>query len=171
MMRVLLAAVAAVFLIAAAPVMAPGTEADRDPDWLIKPDGALMARFYPVRAWRGDMEGRATIVCAVGLDTRLTDCTVQSEDPPGYGFGKAALDLAGEMRMAPAIHNGLPVTARVRVPLVFKLPEPPPPLTLPDVEPPTLFVLAGASLLIALLLLGSLIGAYRLFGRGRGRDR
>lgn len=167
MMRALPAAVVAVFLIAAAPVMAPGTEADRDPDWLVKPDGALMARFYPIRAWREDMEGRATIVCAVGLDTRLIDCIVQSEAPTGYGFGKAALDLADEMRMAPAIRNGLPVKAQVRVPLVFKLPEPPPPLTLPDVGPPTLFALAGASLLVALLLLGGLIGAYRLFGRGR----
>jgi TonB family protein len=169
MMKGLLVTGAAFFLIAAAPVMPPGTEADRNPDWLVKPDGELIARFYPHKAWREDVEGRVTISCAAGVDTRLADCTVLSEDPAGYGFGDAALRLAVEMRMAPAIRNGLPVVAQVRVPLVFALPEPAPPLKLPDVNAHVMFALAGVSLVIALLLLAGLIGVYRLTARNRDR--
>jgi TonB family protein len=162
MLRVLLTAMAALFLIGAAPVMAPGTEADRAPDWLIKPDGALVARFYPIKAQREGVEGGATILCVVGLDTRLNSCRVVFEDPPGYGFGAAALDIAGEMRMAPTIRNGLPQESSVRVPLVFRMPESPP------TAPPStalFFAVAGGFLLLALLLLTGLILAYRAFGR------
>lgn len=165
MLKALLVAVAALFVVAAAPVMAPGTEADRTPDWLVKPDGPMMAKYYPERAWREDVEGRATLLCTVATDTRLTSCQVQAESPPGYGFGSAALNVADEMRMAPAIRNGLPVEALVRVPLVFKMPESEPPA--PPMSPSLLFGLAGGSLAFALLMLGGLIGAYRLFGRSR----
>ncbi|MDO9223458.1 MAG: hypothetical protein Q7U20_07065, partial [Caulobacter sp.] len=80
------------------------------------------------------------------------------------GFGKAALAVAAEMRMAPAIRNGLPVEAEVRVPLLFKLPRPEP---LPTLDRSALFVLAGGCLTVALLLLAGLLAMYRLFGRGR----
>lgn len=162
MMKVLLVAGAALLLIAAAPVLAPGTEADRDPGWLVKPDGAMVARFYPERAQRMEGEGRAALVCTVALDTRLHDCRVQSESPTGYGFGEAALKMADEMRMAPAIRNGVPVKALVRVPLAFVMPQPEPPPA-----PAILFGLAAGSLLFALLALGGLIAVYRAVGRGR----
>lgn len=165
MTKRLLAAVAAPWLIAAAPVMAPGTEADRAPDWLIKPDGDRIARYYPERAMREGVEGGATIVCVVRTDTLLHDCAVQSETPANDGFGDAAVKLAGEMRMAPAIRQGLPVEAQVRVPLAFRMPEPEPISGPPLPGPAVLFTLAGGLLAFASLLLWGLVATVRALGR------
>ena len=161
----LLAAAAAPWLIAAAPVLAPGTEADRAPDWLVKPDGDRIAHYYPERAMRDGVEGGATIVCVVRTDTQLHDCAVQSETPAAYGFGDAAVKLAGEMRMAPAIRQGLPVEAQVRVPLAFRMPETElisgPPLPGPGV----LLTIAGGLFALAGLLLWGLVATVRALGR------
>ena len=156
MFRTLAAGAVALLLIGAAPVVAPGTEADRDPDWLVKPDGDMVARFYPDRAERLNMEGRVTLLCTVGLDTRLHDCSVVSEDPVGYGFAAASLRLAREMRMAPAIRSGLPSRSLVRVPLRFSQPS----------------ESLGRRLLTALMLVGvsvlGLIGGFVRYSRRYG---
>ena len=165
MKRQLIAA-SAVFLISAAPpVLPPGTEADRAPDWLVRPDGARIERFYPDRALRGSVEGRVVLTCIVGVDTRLQDCHVASENPPAYGFGDAALKLSAEMRMAPAIRQGLPAESLVRIPLAFKMPEPEPPVQFPTLGPAMMLGLAGGLLLFAATLMAGLMAAYRVFGR------
>jgi protein TonB len=62
----------------------------------------------------------------------LRDCRVTSEDPPGYGFGDAALSMATTFRMTPGRRAGRPVESEVRFPIRFRYPE-----DRPSVPPPT----------------------------------
>ncbi len=167
MTRHLLVAALALPLIAAAPVLEPGTEADRAPGWLVRPDGDKIARFYPDRAQREETEGAVTLVCVAGLDTRLQDCKVASESPPDYGFGEAALKLSADMRMAPAIRQGLPVPSVVRVPLAFRMPEPEPPTSLPSFGPAASLALSGGLFVFAGILLAGLLATNRAIRRPR----
>jgi len=163
--RHLLIAACAVLLIAAAPVLAPGAEADRAPDWLVRPDGERIARFYPEQAQRAEKEGAVSLVCIVAVDTLLRDCKVVAEDPPGYGCGRAALNTSEGRRLAPAIRQGLPVESTVRIPLAFKFPDPQPPARLPTLTPPARLGLAAGLLLFATFVMGGLLAVNRAVRR------
>lgn len=140
-----------------------------NPDWAEKPSGDDLARDYPERAARKGLGGRATIVCKVKLDGRLSDCAVVSESPPGEGFGDATLKLAAKFRMTPQTRDGVPVDgAVVRIPVVYS-PPPPMSITIPVQARRWFFVAALILAGGAILLLALLIGAYWIFGRDRGR--
>lgn len=49
-------------------------------------------RLYPRRAAKSEIEGDSRVECIVAAQGRLR-CRVISEDPKGYGFGKAAVTL------------------------------------------------------------------------------
>jgi TonB family protein len=86
-----------------------------------------MLRYYPKEAWKRGIEGHATIACLVTALGKLKGCRVESEDPPGLGFGDAALKMSVLFKMRPATENGTSVEGgTVRVPITFKLPEDPP---------------------------------------------
>jgi hypothetical protein len=69
------------------------------------PAGALFARYYPERALAREMEGSSYMLCDIGA-AGLT-CAVTWEDPPGWGFGEAALKIAAEgYRVAPELVGG-----------------------------------------------------------------
>jgi protein TonB len=83
-----------------------------------------VARFYPERAQRLEVEGRATISCSVTAKGTVTDCSVVSEEPADAGFGDAALKMARLFKMKPQTRDGAPVEgASVRIPLSFRLPK------------------------------------------------
>lgn len=142
-MRVALAAAAIGLMAFAAEQPAPAgeagapAEAERSvsrPDWDRRPTADDMARFYPKKAQRLELEGRATILCNVQIDGRLSDCRVIEESPEGMGFGESAIKLSTRFRMKPATVDGVAVAgASVRIPLVYKLPEDAP---LPPPAPP-----------------------------------
>lgn len=82
-----------------------------------------MARYYPDRAQRLEMEGRATIRCTVTAKGLLQSCVVVSESPADAGFGDAALKLSRLFKMKPKTQDGAPVDGgEVTIPIVFNLP-------------------------------------------------
>lgn len=95
-----------------------------NPTWLRKPSGAQLMNAYPDRALRNDVAGAATLRCAVRLDGSLTGCSVLTETPGGYGFGRSALGLSRYFRMNPGAVDGQAIDgARVDVGVRFTLPD------------------------------------------------
>ncbi|MDQ0464227.1 TonB family protein [Caulobacter ginsengisoli] len=94
-----------------------------NPDWSRRPTGDDVARYYPERAQRLNIGGRAVIACTVALDGRLVDCKVVSETPPDQDFGPAAVRMSSQFRMWPKTVDGEPVEGgEVRIPIVFTPP-------------------------------------------------
>ena len=94
------------------------------PDWLRKPTPEDVSRYYPERAQRLNVEGRATISCTVSAQGTLTSCSVTEETPSDQGFGDAAMRMSKLFKMKPQTKDGSPVSGgTVRIPLVFKLPK------------------------------------------------
>jgi TonB family protein len=92
------------------------------PYWIEKPDGADMSSFYPARAARHDINGRARIKCVVAADGRLADCRVLSESPPGEGFGAAAVALSSKFRLLPPDVPAGASPPEITIPIVFEIP-------------------------------------------------
>jgi TonB family protein len=120
----MLALIVAAALAQAAPEAAPPTPSVMtQPDWLRRPTGEDMARYFPDRAMRSGQAGRATIFCRVTADGTLADCHVTEESPLDYGFGDAALKLGSLFRMRPMTKDGKPVEGgMINIPIRFLLP-------------------------------------------------
>ena len=93
------------------------------PDWLKKPSGEDLAWAYPEGANRKGIGGKATIQCQVAPDGKLMRCQVVSEDPPGEGFGAAALALAPQFQMTQPPSDAK-APSEITIPLVFSQPKP-----------------------------------------------
>ena len=102
------------------------------PDWIQRPT----ALVYPRAAQRARVSGAARMTCEITDEGLLVHCEVVSESPPGYGFGQAALDMAGQFRMR--IPAGGPALGgkHVVIPFRFQLPgDSGPPLPAPLSNP------------------------------------
>jgi len=92
------------------------------PDWIRKPTGDDINQYYPDRAQRMEVSGRATISCTVTASGTLSGCSVSSEDPGDQGFGAAALKMSHIFKMKPQTRDGAPVGgASVNIPIRFQL--------------------------------------------------
>ena len=56
-----------------------------------RPDPARIAAAYPPKARREGINGWVSLLCGVRKTGQFEKCIVQEEDPPGFGFGAAAL--------------------------------------------------------------------------------
>ena len=54
---------------------------------------AEIKRHYPRKAQDEGVDGTATVSCLVGYGGYYSDCTVTEEEPQGYGFATAALEI------------------------------------------------------------------------------
>ena len=67
-------------------------------------------------------QGHAVIKCRVTAQGTMESCVVVSEDPPGLGFGKAALRMACLFKMKPKIVDGRPADGgEATIPIQFNL--------------------------------------------------
>jgi periplasmic protein TonB len=97
-----------------------------NPDWLRRPNADEVADVFPEAALDRGVSGRATVACAVTAEGKLTGCSVVAEDPPGEGFGGAALALTVRFAMRPMTRDGAAVGGgTVRIPMRFIAPPPP----------------------------------------------
>ena len=113
------------FLAAAAPDAwaqtkpSDSTDATRVPMARI-PTQYDVSRAFPAGAREQGVPGRADLSCVVRPSGSLTNCSVLSEAPSGWGFGEAALNLSLSFRVAGGfpgrrIEAGSRVTVPVRM--------------------------------------------------------
>jgi protein TonB len=88
-----------------------------NPHWLRRPRD--LQRYYPRRALELGVEGYVMLDCTVAVTGNL-GCSVVSETPTNWGFGDAALRIAADHRMAPAMRDGVAVEGRYRMRVPFR---------------------------------------------------
>ena len=107
-----------------------------NPQWVRKPTGDDVTKFYPPLALRLGIEGHTSMQCTVKDDGTLELCHIISETPAGKGFGEAELRLASRFHMRPRTVAGQSVTgAKVVIPVRWSIALPPPPATPPGPTP------------------------------------
>ncbi len=115
--------------VAVAPPPAPAPAPARsptvtNPDWVSRPSADVVAKFYPERALRMSLSGRATLLCKVSAKGGLEACAITSQSPADEGFGQASLKVARYFVMRPLSRDGQPVAgAQVIIPIRFTPPD------------------------------------------------
>ncbi len=103
---------------------APPGHVIRNPHWLSRPNGNVLAQYYPHRAQLARVTGGAKIACLVTVSGNLEHCLVKGEYPLNFGFGQAALAMTKWFRMSPMTVDGKPVGgATIYIPMNFFLPQ------------------------------------------------
>ena len=93
------------------------------PLWLERPNSRAVRNAYPARALDRGVEGEARLRCVIDSAGQLA-CEEISESRRGFGFGRAALQLAGSYRHEPTLGNGqASAGAVVNLRVVFELEE------------------------------------------------
>ena len=76
---------------------------------------------YPKRAQDRQKEGKAVVRFIIAIDGSVRDVQLVSEDPPGMGFGDAAVKAVSRWKYDPQIKNGQPVERPAQVIVDFSL--------------------------------------------------
>jgi protein TonB len=88
--------------------------------WLHRPTQRDFQSAYPQRALNDGVNGHVSLQCTAAEGGWL-DCSVSDENPRGYGFGAAALELSRKFRLEPTSPDGRSVAGgRVEVPVEFR---------------------------------------------------
>jgi TonB family protein len=88
--------------------------------WTRKPSGSDLERAV-LGARLKDADGVAVLTCRSDPSGELTACQVTSSQPDSR-YGEAAMRLTSHFGLKPAIYDGQPVSAPVRVPITFNMP-------------------------------------------------
>lgn len=122
MRRIVLAGAIALLVAGGSALAAETTAWDKPPEWIKKPGPEDLLSVWPPEAFKAGKSGKATIECRITTAGGLADCMVVSEEPAGAGFGAAALEVATQFLMKPAMKDGRAVEARGQFPIQFKAP-------------------------------------------------
>ncbi len=97
-------------------------------NWVRFIDSDRMTEIYPAAAADAKVKtGRGVVDCIVAVGGDLSACAIESEDPPGLGFGQSAITAMTAFTVNPWTDSGQPVDgAKVRVPIRFVEEEPEP---------------------------------------------
>lgn len=88
--------------------------------WIATPTYAEVAAVFPEKAKAKKVGGKATIQCSFMDAGRVGHCRVLNDEPFGYGFGNAALDLAEHFQAPDTFANGKPTKDNLlTIPVVF----------------------------------------------------
>ena len=88
--------------------------------WVHRPTQRDFQNAYPRRALFDGASGHVTLECTATGGGGL-DCSIGDENPRGYGFGRAALDLSRKFRLEPTTPDGRSVEGgRIEVPVEFR---------------------------------------------------
>ncbi len=113
----------AALIVAAAVLPTTGLPASlvicRNPDWKQRPTREQLFDVWPREAFEKGLNGKAEITCTASTQGALSDCTVTSEQPPGAGFGQAAIALTPQFLMFPKVCDGRPMESTVNIPINF----------------------------------------------------
>jgi hypothetical protein len=103
---------------AATPTRPPGTVV-----FTQRPSPNRIAELYPSAASRRGVGGRVELNCQVRSNLTLA-CSIASENPPGTGFGAAALSTVSSYRVRPTLSDGASaVGASTRIAVNFQAPQ------------------------------------------------
>ena len=81
--------------------------------------------IYPQKAISLQIEGTSRIQCVFDKFGYFNDCKITSENPLGFGFGDAAIELSKAMKVRMTMKNGAPVEGqRITIPFRWQLPKP-----------------------------------------------
>lgn len=116
----------------AAESLSVGTPIIGKPQWTALPSSADLMAAYPKEALKaGVLKARVVLSCTVTERGAVSDCKVDSEDPPGHGIGAATVGLTAPIRLSIWSPEGLPtVGGSVRLPIRYEFaakPQPPKP--------------------------------------------
>jgi len=91
------------------------------PAWAAMPGVEDFQATFPKTA-NGVNSVRVVLACTVTNSGGLGGCTVDSEDPPGQGYGQGALALATKFKVGPWSQDGQPtVGAHLKLPIRYEL--------------------------------------------------
>ena len=91
------------------------------PAWAAMPSVEDFQATFPKTA-NGVNSVRVVLACTVMTLGALGACSVDSEDPPGQGYGQGALALATKFRVGPWSQDGQPtVGAKLKLPIRYEL--------------------------------------------------
>jgi TonB family protein len=97
---------------------------DFAPRWLRTPTPRSLGSVYPVQALQQGRNGSAVLKCVLTEESVLSGCEVVSESPGNQGFGYAALTLAPDLNIRPAMKLGHPVRTELTLNVSFIAPPP-----------------------------------------------
>ncbi|WP_052025364.1 hypothetical protein [Asticcacaulis sp. AC402] len=95
---------------AAAPVPASYVAAR----WTRFPDSTALMNYYPSRAEADEVVGEALLECTVADARGRVSCIVLSENPRGYGFGKATATMVEKEGRVDTSQGDVPVGSKLR---------------------------------------------------------
>lgn len=79
--------------------------------------------FWPSTAYTAGLDGKARLRCVIDVHGLAERCEVASEDPPGKGFGRAALQIRTTFKLPPPMGPDGPISAVKVIEVDFKAPE------------------------------------------------